>query len=247
MLEENNLISDDNIARSKDLLACLERGDENGARDVLDELTRIRETELYMEMGKLTRELHDSIMAFGKDDTLLNLAQEEIPDARSRLRHVIKMTDDAANRTLSAVEESLPICEDVTNKSSDLHEKWCRFIQRDMNVQEFRELSLLIDKFLEGNTDQVKELRSKLNEILMAQDFQDLTSQIIKRVIGLVEDVETNLVNLVKLAGGNITVDFVKTKDDHSIEAVGPAVPGVDTNVVSGQDEVDELLSSLGF
>ena len=248
MLEDNKLISDDNIARSKDLLACLERGDENGAREVLDELTRLRETELYQEMGKLTRELHDSIMAFGKDDTLINLAQAEIPDARSRLRHVIKMTDDAANRTLTAVEESLPICEDVTQNSSDLHEKWRRFIQRDMNVQEFRELSLLIDKFLEGNTDQVKELRAKLNEILMAQDFQDLTSQIIKRVIGLVEDVESNLVNLVKLAGGNINVEFERTTDeDHSIEATGPAVPGVDTNVVSGQDEVDELLSSLGF
>jgi chemotaxis protein CheZ len=116
-----------------------------------------------------------------------------------------------------------------------------------MNVQEFRELSLLIDKFLEGNTDQVKELRAKLNEILMAQDFQDLTSQIIKRVIGLVENVEANLVNLVKLAGGNIKVDFEKTVHDHSIEATGPAVPGVDTHVVSGQDEVDELLSSLGF
>ena len=107
----------------------------------------------------------------------------------------------------------------------------------------------MIDQFLEGNTGQVKELRSKLNEILMAQDFQDLTSQIIKRVIGLVEDVETNLVNLVKLAGGHIKVDFEKTKDDHSIEATGPAVPGVDTesNLVSGQDEVDDLLSSLGF
>lgn len=247
MLEDNKLICDDNIARSKDFLACLERGDENGAREVLDELTRIRETELYQEMGKLTRELHDSLMAFGKDDTLLNLAQEEIPDARSRLRHVIKMTDDAANRTLTAVEESLPICEDVTNKSSGLHEKWRRFVQRDMNVQEFRELSLLIDKFLDGNTEQVKELRSKLNEILMAQDFQDLTSQIIKRVIGLVEDVETNLVNLVKLAGGTVNVDFEKTKNDHSIDASGPPVPGVDDNVVSGQDEVDELLSSLGF
>jgi len=247
MLEDNTLISDDNIARGKDLLACLERGDENGAREVLDELTRIRETELYQEMGKLTRELHDSIMAFGKDDTLINLAQEEIPDARSRLRHVIKMTDDAANRTLTAVEESLPICEDVTSNSSSLHEKWRRFIQRDMNVQEFRELSLLIDKFLEGNTEQVKDLRGKLNEILMAQDFQDLTSQIIKRVIGLVEDVETNLVNLVKLSGGSIKVDFEKTKNDHSIDATGPAVPGVDDNVVSGQDEVDELLSSLGF
>ncbi|MDH5444596.1 MAG: protein phosphatase CheZ [Gammaproteobacteria bacterium] len=247
MLEENKLISDDNIARTKDLLACLERGDENGAREVLDELTRIRETELYQEMGKLTRELHDSLTAFGKDDQLINLAQEEIPDARSRLRYVIKMTDDAAHRTLTAVEESMPICEDVTGKSSDLHEKWRRFVQRDMNVQEFRELSLLIDKFLEGNTDQVKELRNKLNEILMAQDFQDLTSQIIKRVIGLVEEVEDNLVNLVKLAGGTIKVDFEKTKNDHSIEATGPAVPGVDDHVVSGQDEVDELLSSLGF
>lgn len=247
MLEDNTLTSEDNIARAKDLLACLERGDGSGAREVLDELTRIRETELYQEMGKLTRELHDSLMAFGKDDALINLAQEEIPDARSRLRHVIKMTDDAANRTLTAVEESLPICEGVTNNSSDLHEKWRRFIQRDMNVQEFRELSLLIDKFLEGNTDQVKELRGKLNEILMAQDFQDLTSQIIKRVIGLVEEVETNLVNLVKLAGGNVNIEFKKTENDHSIEATGPAVPGVDDNVVSGQDEVDELLSSLGF
>lgn len=247
MLEENNLVSEDNIARAKDFLACLERGDENGAREVLDELSRIRETELYQEMGKMTRELHDSLMAFGRDDTLISLAQEEIPDARSRLRHVIKMTDDAAHRTLTAVEESMPICESVTNNSSDLHEKWRRFIQRDMNVQEFRELSLLIDKFLEGNTDQVKVLRNKLNEILMAQDFQDLTSQIIKRVIGLVENVETNLVNLVKLSGGKINVEFEETKNDHSIEATGPAVPGVDNNVVSGQDEVDELLSSLGF
>lgn len=247
MLEENILISEDNIARSKDLLACLERGDESGAREILDELTRIRETELYKEMGKLTRELHDSIMAFGKDDALINLAKEDIPDARSRLRHVIKMTDDAANRTLTAVEESMPICESVTNSSGELHEKWRRFIQRDMNVQEFRELSLLIDQFLEGNTEQVKVLRGKLNEILMAQDFQDLTSQIIKRVIGLVENVETNLVNLVKLSGGNVKIEFEKTKDDHSIEATGPAVPGVDTNVVSGQDEVDDILSSLGF
>ena len=247
MLEENVLISDDNIARCKDLLACLERGDESGGREILDELTRIRETELYKEMGKLTRELHDSIMAFGKDDALISLAKEDIPDARSRLRHVIKMTDDAANRTLTAVEESMPICESVTSSSTDLHEKWRRFIQRDMNVQEFRELSLLIDRFLEGNTEQVKELRGKLNEILMAQDFQDLTSQIIKRVIGLVENVETNLVNLVKLSGGNVKIEFEKTSNDHSIEATGPAVPGVDTNVVSGQDEVDDILSSLGF
>lgn len=247
MLEDNKLTSDDNIARAKDLLACLERGDENGAREVLDDLTHIRENELYQEVGKLTRELHDSLMAFGKDNSLVSLAQEEIPDARSRLRHVIKMTDDAANRTLSAVEESIPICDNVATNSSDLHEKWRRFIQRDMNVQEFRELSLLIDKFLEGNTEQVQDLRSKLNAILMAQDFQDLTSQIIKRVIGLVEEVETNLVNLVKLSGGNIKVEFEKTRNDHSIEASGPAVPGVDNNIVSGQDEVDDILSSLGF
>jgi len=247
MLEDNKLVTEDNIARAKDLLGCLERNDEEGAREIIDELALVRETELYQEMGKLTRELHDSISAFGMDTQIVNIAKEEIPDARSRLRHVIKLTDEAANSTLTAVEECVPLCDDLKNRSSALYEKWKRFVQRDMDISEFREMSGLIGQFLEDNTRETEAVRTRLNDILMAQTFQDLTSQIIKRVIALVEDVESNLVNLIKLTGkGNAELDKLVHEED-LLAPKGPPVPGVDKGVVSGQDEVDELLSSLGF
>ena len=80
------MISADTIALAKDLVASLERGDEKGAKEVIDDLTNIRESDLYQEMGKLTRELHDAITAFGMDEQISTLAQQEIPDARQRLR-----------------------------------------------------------------------------------------------------------------------------------------------------------------
>ena len=86
-----------------------------------------------------------------------------------------------------------------------------------------------------------------MNDVLMAQDFQDLTSQIIKRVIALVEQVEDKMIELVSLTGEQYAKPVVRKEKD-GLEASGPAVPGLDdAAVVSGQDEVDDLLSSLGF
>ena len=239
------------IARAKDLLASLERGDEKGAREVIDDLTNIRELDLYQEMGKLTRELHDAITAFGLDEQISTLAEQEIPDARQRLRHVIDMTDQAAHRTLNEVEESLPICEKLESRSRALHEDWQRFKQRDMNISEFKQLSKRLDEFFVANTGDAGKLRSSLNNVLMAQDFQDLTSQIIKKVIKLVEEVEANLVELIKLTRQptESDIDLVQTEKKHSDKLAGPVVPGVNDkgSTVSGQDEVDDLLSSLGF
>ena len=247
MLEEQGLITEDNLARVKDLLATMEAGDEAGAKEVLDELTHIRESDIYQEMGKLTRELHDAIKTFGMDDQIANIAEHEIPDARDRLKHVIDMTDKAANRTMDAVEESLPICEGMVSRSSDLHDSWVRFRQRDMDVNEFRELAQQLDTFLDENTNDAGKVRASLNDVLMAQDFQDLTSQIIKRVIALVEQVEDKLIGLVSLTGEQFAKPTEKKHKD-GLEASGPAVPGLDdAAVVSGQDEVDDLLSSLGF
>ncbi|MFO7602439.1 MAG: protein phosphatase CheZ [Gammaproteobacteria bacterium] len=247
MLEAEGLITEDNLARVKDLLATMEAGDEAGVKEVLDELTHIRESDIYQEMGKLTRELHDAIKTFGMDDQIVTIAEQEIPDARARLKHVIDMTDKAANRTMDAVEASLPICEGMETRSSDLHQAWQRFTQRDMDVNEFRALSKELDTFLEANTSDASKVKASLNEVLMAQDFQDLTSQIIKRVIGLVEQVEDKLIGLVSLTGEQYAKPAEK-KEKSNIEASGPAVPGLDdAAVVSGQDEVDDLLSSLGF
>jgi chemotaxis protein CheZ len=89
-------------------------------------------------------------------------------------------------------------------------------------------------------------MKTNLNDVLMAQDFQDLTGQIISRVITLVEEVEGNLVELIRLTGDR----FIKPQDapETDTAAEGPHVPGVGrTDVVADQDEVDDLLSSLGF
>ena len=241
---ERRIIDEDNLALVRDLLECMERGDEEGAREIVDELANVRETTLYQEVGKLTRELHDAISAFGMDDRIANLAEHDIPDARERLNYVIAKTDEAANRTLTAIEESLPLCEKLESESGELHSRWQQFRRKEMSLDEFRELSRTLEAFLAEQQRNAGQVRSHLTDALMAQDFQDLTGQIIKRVITLVEEVEANLVNLIKVAG--LPEREKGKRTEHELD--GPVVPGKETeSTVSGQDEVDDLLSSLGF
>jgi len=241
-------VSDSTLEQMRHLAQLIETGNEEQVKDAVDELTRLRERDLYQDLGRLTRQLHDALNSFQLDARLANMAEQDIPDARERLRHVIKMTDDSANRTLSAVEASMPLCEKLEDESSQLHEEWQRFTQRQLSAEEFRDLSKRVGDFLGRGKDQAGQIRGNLNDVLMAQDFQDLTGQIIKRVISLVEELELGMVNLIKLSGTRLT-DIQKKEDQQAGAALeGPPVPGVsDTGVVSGQDEVDDLLSSLGF
>ena len=243
MIEEQELITEDNIARVRDLLDCLEKGNEAGAAEVIDELTSIRETDLYKEMGKLTRELHDAIANFGIDDKMAMIAEQHIPDAKERLNYVISKTDEAANKTLEAVEESIPICDSLTSQASELHTSWQKFIKRELSADEFRQLAKDVDAFFVKG-DSLNKVKEHLTDVLMAQEYQDLTGQIIKKVINLVSEVEGNLVNLIKLTGNT----ELKKNESSSTSLDGPPIPGLShEDTVSGQDEVDDLLSSLGF
>ncbi len=239
------IINDQILATAERMIVEMRSGNEDQAAKALDELVRTREASLFQEIGKLTREFHDALASFRVDSHVTDLAQKDIPDARERLNHVIAMTQNAADRTMSAVEHSLPLVEDIANVAVNLRAQWQRFQKREMNAQEFRELAKSIEVFLGTTEVKSADLKAKLNEVLMAQDFQDLTGQIIKRVITLVEDVEANLVNLIKLSSQKV----VPINNHHpSIKAEGPVVPGVKTSgAVSGQDAVDDLLSSLGF
>jgi chemotaxis protein CheZ len=125
-----------------------------------------------------------------------------------------------------------------------------------MNVDEFRDMSKEIDEFLDVTRDHAGKIHGNLSEVMMAQGFQDLTGQIIRRVITLVQEVEDNLVELIRLSGGARLERGQETREPVAVEesaedvmrGVGPSVPGVDEGgSVSGQDEVDDLLSSLGF
>ncbi|WP_018139238.1 MULTISPECIES: protein phosphatase CheZ [unclassified Thioalkalivibrio] len=258
MTDQEQSISEQQIARARELVQVLEAGDEVAARALIQDLARPYDRELFDELGKLTRDLHEALQSFRGDSRLVELTQAEIPDARERLNYVVTMTEKAAHETLTAIETSLPIAESFSQQAGQLTAKWTRFRNRQLSVDEFREFARELDEFFAQANDDTEELRRLLSEVLMAQSYQDITGQVIRRVIQLVTDLEENLVTLIRLSSGRMeTVEAAeKTLDDDAERREGdrrghgPAVPKTQDSgqdVVQGQDEVDDLLSSLGF
>jgi len=234
------------LARAEELIKEMQKGNEQTAAQLLDYVHTARENLLFQEVGKMTRQLHDALESFRRDSRIDSLAEHEIPDARQRLSYVIEMTQKSADRTLSAVEETMPMAEKIAEQAGNLSQTWKKFRNRELSVEQFRELSASIETFLTDIERDSSVMKNNLNDVLMAQDFQDLTGQIIKRVITLVEEVEGNLVELIRLTGDR----FAKPVEDDEADTVaeGPHVPGVgNKDVVANQDDVDDLLSSLGF
>lgn len=240
-----DVLHQDYVERARELVRHMEKGSADDAARILDELTKLREDSLFRELGKLTREFHEALNNFRLDSRIQTLAQHEIPDARDRLSYVINMTEQAANRTLSAVERSLPMCEALEQKSVQMREQWARFLRKEMDAQTFRAVSRDMEEYLSSACATLPAVRAQLQDVLMAQGFQDLTGQIIRRVMNLVEELEKNLVELVRISGQNLLPEA--PQEENPTAASGPAIPGLDKGTVSGQDEVDDLLSSLGF
>lgn len=231
------------LDRARALVGHLEAGNQSEAERILDEWARVRESELFQELGRLTRDLHEALNAFRLDARLADIAAVDIPDAKDRLKYVITMTEQSASRTLGAIETCRPLCDELRERAGKLEGDWQRFLRRDMEAAEFRDLTRRLAEFLPWVVAGAARMKSDLSDVLMAQGFQDLTGQIIKRVIALVEEVERNLVNLIRLTGPR---QGEAPAQPGALE--GPQVPGRQSpDAVSGQDEVDTLLSSLGF
>ncbi|MCK4841826.1 MAG: protein phosphatase CheZ [Methylococcales bacterium] len=241
------MANDIRLALAKDLVSALEQGNEAAADTVLDEIAGLRETQLFQEIGRLTRQLHDSMSGFSLDKKITVMTENDIPDAKERLQYVITMTEQAADKTLTVVENLLPVSQELNDEVEHLSEKWGRFLDKEMPFEEFKNMSAEITNHFHGTKNSIQQVQQGLNEILMAQSFQDITGQVIKRVIDLVQNLETSMVGLISIAGGKKTgADFTNEP-----ELPGPVVPGVDDkevgDVATSQDDVDDLLSSLGF
>lgn len=242
-------VEGDVLSRAEDMVRALQQGNERQVSELLEYITNARESGLYNEVGKMARGLHDAMNTFCAETRIDELAEDEIPDARSRLHHVITLTQKSADRSLTAVENTMPRCDELSGRINELGKAWQNFKRREMSVEQFRELSAKLETFFTEAEQDTTAIRDGLNEVMMAQDFQDLTGQIITRVIELVEEVEGNLIELVRLTGEKKSTKENKEDDRaEAIKAEGPHVPGLgDSKVVNGQDDVDDLLSSLGF
>jgi len=234
---------------AKALVSHLEAGNVSDAGDVMAELSGFGNSQLFQEVGRLTRELHESINGFAADAKLADIAKHEMPDAAERLRYVITTTENAANTTLGAVEQSLPLADSLRTEARHLSEQWEKFNSRQLTVDDFRALSTELSRFLTLTQTNSEALHERLSEVLLAQDYQDLTGQVIRKVITLVNDVEMKLVELLRVSGYHSKYSAPDpAKKGRDTAPQGPVVPGVDQgDLVSGQDDVDDLLSSLGF
>ena len=238
------------LEEAKKLVSYLESGDNESARTLLEVVSMKESIELFAEVGKLTRQLHDSLNNFQIDDRIKGLASEEIPDAQTRLLYVIEETEKAANTTMDAVESSMPIAESLNQRIAAVLPEWKKLMNRQIELGGFKSLCTDLNTLLEDASTDTAKLNSLLTEVLMAQGYQDLTGQVIRRVIELVKEVEDNLVSMLTAFGDRDLSESSQRTEQKTdkVKAEGPIIDANDRDdVVSGQDDVDDLLSSLGF
>jgi len=238
------------LEEAKQLVAYLEQGDDDSASALLEAVSAKESVELFAEVGKLTRQLHDALNTFQLDERIAGLANDDIPDAQTRLTYVIEETEKAANTTMDAVESCMPIAESLSDRITALEPEWQKLMTRQIELGEFKSLCMDIDALFKDMSKDSSKLNSLLTEVLMAQGYQDLTGQVIRRVIDLVKEVEDSLVNMLTVFGERyapVKTQSTTNKPD-AVEAEGPIMNAEKRDdVVQGQDDVDDLLSSLGF
>jgi chemotaxis protein CheZ len=197
---------------------------------------------VFAQVGQMTRSLHNLLRELGFDQTLSKFA-EALPDNRDRLNYIAAMTAQAAEKTLNAAEAAQPIQEQLGNTARDLAGKWDKMLAKQLGVAEFKSLVSDTHRYLHAVPGQSEAVNAQLMEIIMAQDFQDLTGQVIKKVLDAAQNLEKQLVTL-----------LLETTPEDKRNAVrpdlleGPVIKSVGrTDVVTSQEQVDELLESLGF
>lgn len=197
---------------------------------------------VFNRLGNLARQLHDSLRGLGMDK-LLQESARQIPDARERLDYIAKMTEQAASRVLNATDIAKPIQDGLIAQSRSMSERWERMFANQLSVDEFKQLAADTRGYFAEAPGQLKLTNDQLMEIILAQDFQDLTGQVIKKIVELVQGMESQLLAVLLEA-----MPAERKVDAPEGLLNGPVIGGEGRrDVVNNQSQVDDLLESLGF
>lgn len=201
--------------------------------------------QMFNRIGQLTRELHDTLRELGYDKVMEDAARA-IPDARQRLAYIVQMTEQAASRVLNAVDTARPLQEAIESRSYALSKRWDQVFANQLSAADFKVLAAETQGFLKELPQQVGATNQQLTDIMMAQDFQDLTGQVIKKVVDLAQKMEQQLLSVL-LESMPVEQRQLKAADPDGL-LNGPVV-NVEgrSDIVHSQVQVDDLLESLGF
>lgn len=213
-----------------------------GSEPAADEAWR-GQVKTFNTVGHLVRQLHDALLGLGYDK-LIEKTVTTLPDAKDRLAYVASLTEQAACRVLNATDVAMPIQEKLGESGQTLGERWDRVFANQMNVADFKKLAEDTRTFFKAELpEKVSQTNAQLLEIMMAQDFQDLTGQVIKKIVTLAQEMESSMMAVLI----DIIPEMKKTEEVNSL-LNGPVINTEGrTDVVAGQGQVDELLESLGF
>ncbi|MBA3032696.1 MAG: protein phosphatase CheZ [Gammaproteobacteria bacterium] len=196
----------------------------------------------YNRLGHMVRKLHDSMRELGYDKGLEETARK-IPDARERLAYITQMTEQAASRVLNATDIAIPVQTELEHHTRQMGARWDKMFANQLSVDEFKALAADTRVFFAVAPSKIDITNAQLREIMMAQDFQDLTGQVIKKVVDLVQGVETQLLQVLI----EVMPEEKKAEAPASLMN-GPVVNAAGrTDIVTSQAQVDDLLESLGF
>jgi chemotaxis protein CheZ len=197
--------------------------------------------QMFQQLGAITRQLHDALKELGYADRLKGTV-EQLPDAQSRLSYIARLTGEAAEKVLNQVDQAKA--------------------QHDFIASETHRIGQLIVKdpvaavakghvmnFIEDVDKASRQVEGHLTAIMMAQDFHDLTGQVIAKVVNLAATIEEQLVQLlIQTAPPDAVVKVPSAHEHYTPALAGPVVDGQgNTDVVTDQSQVDDLLASLGF
>jgi chemotaxis protein CheZ len=192
--------------------------------------------EVFLQLGAITRQLHDALGQLGVIPQL-QMAAHNLPDAKSRLNYIAQKTGDAANKVLNSVDQAKAEHALITTETR-------RIAAAIVSDPVKAVASGTVMNFVGDVERSTARIDQHLTDIMLAQDFHDLTSQVVAKIVAMAGDLEASLVKLLVQAAPPEAQKVM----EHAKGLNGPVVdPKGRTDVVSSQGEVDDLLASLGF
>ena len=214
--------------------------------------TPLNDDQLLRRMEKITKLLYSNIRELGYDQKL-HEANTQIADIRERLNYILHKTQSAADTTLCAIDNIKPIQSNLSSKAIILSQEWQELIRLEnsaytnKNLENFRHLFLNTLSYLDDIPKQADVTNNYLQTVTMAQDFQDLTGQVINKIFQLLQLIESELIQVLLDNSGSSKSALIRNESITSSLLNGPTInPQSNSDTLSNQKDVDNFIASLG-